>query len=460
MSRKLLPADFIDIIAQNQGITKKKSEAFIRAFFEVIEEGLQNDSFVKIRGLGTFKLVSVSERESVNINTGERFQISGHTKVSFIPDNSFKELINRPFSHFETIVIPESTTIDEIEAITEDFTEEQSENNDALLEVTLTTDYTPENDFEHTESAIIESLLTTELDNDSSSHNNIKPIHSLSDEDVNTIQDNTIDESKEKNNIENEVPVSPINMEHITETDNSLSNVGDTQDVNISINASNHNKETKVNDGQVEESEKTDVPTDCIDTIQENSHTHTPTEENEMNTPQPTKKSKWLIISIIWIISIIVSYLAGYHRIITIGNNIIEERNPPAATNDSTTKNTPTVETQNTSPDVLTSSTTQNLLPKGGDTLSVIRGIDRPTANILAEGYPQVEVGSFLIIGTYSKYIYKKGDTLHKIARETYGHKDYAKYIILYNKLVAPYNIPVESEILLPQLVEKEEFAS
>ena len=110
MSRKLLPSDFIEVIAHQQGITKKKSEAFVRAFFEVIEEGLRNDSFVKIKGFGTFKLVSVSERESVNINTGERFQISGHTKVSFIPDNNLKELVNRPFSHFETTLIPDSTT--------------------------------------------------------------------------------------------------------------------------------------------------------------------------------------------------------------------------------------------------------------------------------------------------------------------------------------------------------------
>ena len=117
MSRKLLPADFIDIIAQSQGITKKKSEAFIRAFFEVIEEGLRNDSFVKIKGFGTFKLVSVSERESVNISTGERFQISGHTKVSFLPDNALKELVNRPFSHFETCIIPDATTSEELEAI-------------------------------------------------------------------------------------------------------------------------------------------------------------------------------------------------------------------------------------------------------------------------------------------------------------------------------------------------------
>ncbi len=99
----------------NGEIDKKKAEAFTRLFFEVIEEGLVNDKFVKVKGFGTFKLVEVSERESVSVNTGERIQISGHTKVSFTPDNQLKDLVNRPFSHFETVILNEGVSIADLE---------------------------------------------------------------------------------------------------------------------------------------------------------------------------------------------------------------------------------------------------------------------------------------------------------------------------------------------------------
>lgn len=129
MKKKLLLQDLSDYIAQQEGISKKDAETFTRAFFEVIEQGLLEDKFVKIKGFGTFKLVSVSERESVNINTGERFQISGHTKISFTPDNYMKELVNRPFAHFETVDLSDDTDTSEFDSI-----DLEMERNEAFLD--------------------------------------------------------------------------------------------------------------------------------------------------------------------------------------------------------------------------------------------------------------------------------------------------------------------------------------
>lgn len=103
--------------AADETLDKKTCEVFARTLFEVVEEALLSDKFVKVKGFGTFKLVAVSDRESVNINTGERFQIEGHTKVSFIPDNTLKEEINRPFAHFETIDLSDETEQAELDAI-------------------------------------------------------------------------------------------------------------------------------------------------------------------------------------------------------------------------------------------------------------------------------------------------------------------------------------------------------
>ena len=113
--------------AADETLDKKTCEAFARTLFEVVEEALLSDKFVKVKGFGTFKLVAVSDRESVNINTGERFQIEGHTKVSFIPDNTLKEEINRPFAHFETIDLSDETEQAELDAIDAAAAEEAQE---------------------------------------------------------------------------------------------------------------------------------------------------------------------------------------------------------------------------------------------------------------------------------------------------------------------------------------------
>ena len=117
--------------AADETLDKKTCEAFARTLFEVVEEALLTDKFVKVKGFGTFKLVAVSDRESVNINTGERFQIEGHTKVSFIPDNTLKEEINRPFAHFETIDLSDETEQAELDAIDAAAAEEALENEEA-----------------------------------------------------------------------------------------------------------------------------------------------------------------------------------------------------------------------------------------------------------------------------------------------------------------------------------------
>ena len=117
--------------AADETLDKKTCEAFARTLFEVVEEALLSDKFVKVKGFGTFKLVAVSDRESVNINTGERFQIEGHTKVSFIPDNTLKEEINRPFAHFETIDLSDETEQAELDAIDAAAAEEALENDEA-----------------------------------------------------------------------------------------------------------------------------------------------------------------------------------------------------------------------------------------------------------------------------------------------------------------------------------------
>lgn len=110
------------MLTSKMGLEVAEAEAFITAMFKVVNEGLKEDKLVKIKGLGTFKLTKVSARESVDVNTGERIVIEGREKISFTPDNYMRDLVNSPFSQFETVVLSDGvdfSAIDEKYALTE-----------------------------------------------------------------------------------------------------------------------------------------------------------------------------------------------------------------------------------------------------------------------------------------------------------------------------------------------------
>ena len=118
------------LLADKSGLSQVEAELFIRKMFDVCNQGLDADKQVKIKWLGTFKIQATKDRESINVNTGERFTIEGRDKLTFTPDNILKEIVNKPFAQFETVVVNDGVDFDEID---EKFGEEQAE--DAPSEV-------------------------------------------------------------------------------------------------------------------------------------------------------------------------------------------------------------------------------------------------------------------------------------------------------------------------------------
>ncbi len=108
MSDKLNHSDLSALLAKETGISLAKSEAFTKALFDLIIEGLENDGLVKINGLGTFKVTEVADRYSVNVNTGEKFEIKGHKKLTFVPADALKDSVNKPFAMFAPVEVDES----------------------------------------------------------------------------------------------------------------------------------------------------------------------------------------------------------------------------------------------------------------------------------------------------------------------------------------------------------------
>ena len=110
---KISIQDLSSVLVEKRGLSKKDASNFITEMFDIVQQELEKDKIVKIKGLGTFKIIDVDDRESVNVNTGERVLIEGHGKITFTPDSLMKELVNKPFSQFETVVLNDGVEFEE-----------------------------------------------------------------------------------------------------------------------------------------------------------------------------------------------------------------------------------------------------------------------------------------------------------------------------------------------------------
>lgn len=120
MNNRLTIQDLADMLAEHTGKDRKNAELFLKEFISLITKGVYTDKIVKVKGLGTFKIILVERRESIHVNTGERFIIPEHYKFSFLPDKELKDLVNKPFSFFETTELNEDVDFSDLEEDSKD----------------------------------------------------------------------------------------------------------------------------------------------------------------------------------------------------------------------------------------------------------------------------------------------------------------------------------------------------
>ena len=116
---KVMMSQLASVLMEKHGLDKRTAQRFLSAVVEVIQYGITTDRLVKIKGLGTYKVIEVGARESVNVNTGERVVIDGHSKLTFTPDSTMKELVNKPFSQFETVILNDGVEFDDMPQVSE-----------------------------------------------------------------------------------------------------------------------------------------------------------------------------------------------------------------------------------------------------------------------------------------------------------------------------------------------------
>ncbi len=202
MNKRLNIQDLIDMLAEKHGMSKKHADGFVKEFFQLIEEALETDKYVKIKGLGTFKLIGVGSRESVNVNTGERFEIQGHTKVSFTPDSALKDVVNKPFSHFESVPLNDEIVFEDMPL--EDENEEEADGAETdMIEVSQVISTPMLEDFAESVSVSPGTAITPEEINDlekdiPTGEANIPQIAAVTNEDVVTDKKDASDASTMK----------------------------------------------------------------------------------------------------------------------------------------------------------------------------------------------------------------------------------------------------------------------
>mgnify|MGYP000757295775 FL=1 len=129
MNEKITLQELVELFARKCQWNEADAELFVKEFLALIEEALARDKYVKVKGLGTFKLINIEARKSVDVNTGEAIEIKGHTRVSFIPEAGLRDQINKPFAHFQSVLLKDEVHFADLpeEGVLPEGAEEESE---------------------------------------------------------------------------------------------------------------------------------------------------------------------------------------------------------------------------------------------------------------------------------------------------------------------------------------------
>lgn len=407
MNEKITILDLANVLANKHSMEKKDAEQFIKGMFELVEEALSTEKYVKVKGLGVFKLTDVESRESINVNTGERIEIQGHTKISFTPDNSIKELINKPFSHFETVILNEGVELEETNEESQTPTISESSDTTDIIEKVV-------------EESTIDIQQTT-----------IEIIDTKTEEEV-------IAAEKEEAVVVTEVTDTP---EYKVEESSSDTYI-ETSEV-IDDEPKNDKK------GEFEIEESIDEPNEQAMANNEEIISETSVNE-EGEAPQEQEKEEKTNKSLILItILLILIIIGGAYWLF--GSSDSDEESPTIENTEVSIENTDSpIDNISTQPEqVKTEPDIQEVKSNKEDNIASVIS-DEKVASI-------GDTLDYRIVGTKTTHILQSGETIIKVALKYYGAKNYWPYIAKHNEktIKNANNVPKGTKLLIPELVPK-----
>ncbi|MGN1354174.1 MAG: HU family DNA-binding protein [Alloprevotella sp.] len=459
MEKKLLLQEVADLLATKTGISRKAADSFSRLFFDLIVEGLTKDKYVKIKGLGTFKIVSVGERESINIHTGERIQISGHNKITFTQDPFIKDLVNKPFAHFQTVPLNDETEISELEEVDQmpivqsyttddedDTPEEMTEETEPSAEETPTEE-------EKTENVSAEAVGEDEDEATAKSEEDNMPSA-----DTTPADDKTADTSVELE--EDNQPATPEVTPAEEDPSEELQTEEDTQEAEANTSDEQPSTTEEPESEEVEVEELGPAKTYTVQPIGGTGHGghHGPVDfVVEIRSDKRLAKWKMIALGLFVVILMGAAYCIGYYRVLTPGT---DQNSQPAATEMKTAKPQdakPAAKTTPAKPQKTAESSSQTKTEETKDKSQTATPATKAeegqpqTTAAKAEPSPAKQAQTQPQPATPRYHIVKSGENLYGIAKKVYGSKSYAPLIIKANHIKNPDLVDVGTKLILPE---------
>lgn len=486
MEKNALLQEIIACMAENGDYSQTELDEFCSIFFESIEAGLLADKYVKIKGFGTFKLINVSERESINVNTGERIQISGHAKASFIPDNDLKDLINSPFSHFQTVAINDETNLEEMSSIADDDileTEQALETEETDGEQTPLIESSDEEMPEKEDLSLLSQGVAKSVvqqGNAATAQSKVaspEPSASLDDGLGQDCVDNADSDVSSDEAVGTEVTENsnrhvasdeeggglPFDKEKESTDDNaekakdsaSVSQSGEPADA-----AFHHASDARRSDC---ESDNANQEESYYSRVSHTTGKPYPFRYVLKVTRAMQRPNWWKVIAIFLFVSILLalSYFAGYYKVFCPpceeGSNTSQvvnthQHNTDMAANAATAA-------EGDSAKVVQEDKKYSVAAMHNENVSAKENVEATQKDSAKKEELPVSYSlkkKYSISGLQSIHKVKTNETLSMIARRIYGHKEFSKYIVQYNNISNPDNIVVGTALRIPALKEKQ----
>ena len=486
MEKNALLQEIIACMAENGDYSQTELDEFCSIFFESIEAGLLADKYVKIKGFGTFKLINVSERESINVNNGERIQISGHAKASFIPDNDLKDLINSPFSHFQTVAINDETNLEEMSSIADDDilemeqaleTEETDGEQTPLIE--SSDEEMPEKeDLSLLSQGVAKSVV--QQGNAATAQSKVaspEPSASLDDGLGQDCVDNADSDVSSDEAVGTEVTENsnrhvasdeeggglPFDKEKESTDDNaekakdsaSVSQSGEPADA-----AFHHASDARRADC---ESDNANQEEGYYSSVSHTTGKPYPFRYVLKVTRAMQRPNWWKVIAIFLFVSILLalSYFAGYYKVFCPpceeGSDASQVVNVHQHNTDTAANAAKAAEGD--SAKVVQEDKKDSVVAMHNENVSAKENVEATQKDSTKKEELPVSYSlkkKYSISGLQSIHKVKSNETLSMIARRIYGHKEFSKYIVQYNNISNPDNIVVGTALRIPALKEKQ----
>ena len=440
-----------DTVAKKHKITVKDAEKFVSAMFDVMNEGLKTDKLVKVKGLGTFKVQAVKPRESVNVNTGERVLIEGHDKVSFTPDATMKELVNKPFAQFETVVLNDGVDFTDIDS--------KYENEATLENADETTVSTNNAAIPETKVVSLNEEETTDSTNETANgaqETTIEQYTSTVKDSVETVsepeKDHEIVVAKQEVAIETEaepikntsetteeepIPLVETQPENIAEeptvtaempvaTEQKLEDANQTQPENIAEEPIATPETPVATEQKLEDANQTQ-PENIVKEPIATPETPVTTEQKQEETAEKPKKINWLMWSAIGFFVIAIMYFFGYK----FGKDAALRDNAVAVS--AQPKSKPTAKAKQTkqhSSAKVAQTTTKQIQPTPKQVQSPIDDTEKFKQ---LSNDKRIRYGAYDIIGIEKVVVLKKGQTMQSYSRKALGPDMVAYFQVLNN---------------------------